>query len=56
MYAKLRASAQDMFLPNVLGPANDQPTAGPDRYTGFGFLNAGVALVGVAVTPCHTLL
>jgi hypothetical protein len=41
MYAKLRASAQDMFLPNVVGPANDQPTAGPDRYTGFGFLNGG---------------
>lgn len=48
LFNKMRASARDMFLPNTVGPANDQPTAGPDRYTGFGFLNGGAALVSVS--------
>jgi hypothetical protein len=43
LYQKLRASAQDMFISSPAG--KDQPTAGPDRYTGYGFLNAQSALV-----------
>lgn len=43
VYAKLRAGAQDMFVGNTQG--SEQPTAGPDRFTGYGFLNAGKALV-----------
>lgn len=55
LYTKLRARAEDMFLPNMAVAAH-QPTAGPDRYTGYGFLNGGAALVGVGVTwvqPVH---
>lgn len=43
-----------MFLGNPEG--QDQPTAGPDRYTGFGFVDASKALVSEGPHPgvmCH---
>lgn len=42
---KLRASTQDMFLKGTSVDSIDFPTAGADRYTGYGFIDAAKALV-----------